>query len=183
MRLKNLLEIILLKKKPLLALAILLVTVTGLYAYVSSYQETTLETLRDSWMAKRKLQTESGSASMASVYAQGVKDLEVFYGRIPHKREFARMLSDVFEIVSNNGLSLKTVGYKPVSQSSGDLMAYQLNLNLTGRYAAVKSFIADIQRMSEIVTIDSLVLSGAGPTQESIDLKVQLSAYFRTDRQ
>ena len=183
MRLENLRELVLLKKKPLLALAVLLVTVTGLYVYISAYQWSVLEELRESWMAKRKQQAEGGPASMATVHAQGVRDLAVFYGRVPHKREFARMLSDIYENAANNGLSLKTVGYKPVVEAGTDLMAYQLNLNLVGRYAAVKSFISDVQRMSEIVTIDSLALSGAGPTQESIELKVQLSAYFRTDGQ
>ena len=183
MRLKNLFEIILLKKKPLLALAALLAIDIGLYVYISGYQESTLTSLRDSWLAKRKQQTEGSTGSIESVYYQGVKDLAGFYDRIPPKREFARMMGDIFEIASNNGLSLKTVGYKPVTVSGGDLMAYQLSLNLSGGYAAVKSFIADIQRMREIVTIDSISLSGAGPTQESIDLKIQVSAYFRTDRQ
>ncbi len=183
MRLKNLQEIILLKKKPLLALAVLLATVVGLYVYISAFQEATLETLRESWMAKRKQQAEGGTASIETNYPQGVRDLAVFYGRIPPKRDFARVLGDIFEIVSNNGLSLKTVGYKPVTLSGTDLMSYQLSLNLVGKYAPVKSFIADIQRMSEIVTIDSMTLSSASTTQESIDLKVQLSAYFRTDGQ
>lgn len=183
MRVKNLQEIILLKKKPLLALAVLLLIVTGLYVYISAIQESTLETLRQSWMAKRKQQMEGGSASIGAVYSQGVRDLALFYGRVPAKREFARQLGDIFEIASNNGLELKTVGYKPGTVKSGELLSYQLNLNLVGRYAPVKSFIADIQRLSEIVTIDSMQLAGAGPDQESIDLKVQLSAYFRTDRQ
>ncbi len=183
MRVKNLQEIILLKKKPLLALAVLLLVVIGLYVYISAVQESTLETMRQSWMAKRKQQMEAGSASIGTVYSQGVRDLAVFYGRVPAKREFARQLGDIFEIASNNGLTLKTVGYKPGTTKSGGLMSYQLNLNLVGRYAPMKSFIADIQRLREIVTMDSMQLTGAGPDQESIELKVQLTAYFRTDGQ
>ncbi len=183
MRLENLKELILMKRKPLLVLAVLLAVVAGLYLYVSAYQETTLETLRESWMAKRKQHAAHGAASPGMVYSQGVGDLAVFYGRIPPKREFARLLGDIFDNASNNGLTLKTVNYKPVTAQGSNLMSYQLSLNLVGRYAPVKSFISDMQRMNEIVTIDSMSIAGAGPTQESLELKVQLSAYFRTDSQ
>jgi Tfp pilus assembly protein PilO len=182
MRLKDLKEITTLNKKPLLIVLVLLLAVLGLYVYISQFQSNELSAMRESWSEKRRLAAIGAAGSQASVYFSGQRDLKVFYDRVPAKKEFARIVGELFETAANNGLVMGSVGYKPGQGPEKHLMYYQLALNLSGNYAAVKSFLADIRRMPEILTIDAVSLSGGEPMEEKVELKIHITAYFNTEQ-
>lgn len=120
---------------------------------------------------------------MSALYRQGKADLVVFSGMIPKKHDFARTMAEVFQIASNNSLSVANVGYKPaVSKTKGDdSFAYNLTMDLTGSYPGVKSFLADMQRYPQMVVVDSVALNSAKPGEEKVNLKMQLTLYLQRE--
>ena len=64
-------------------------------------------------------------------------------------------------------------------QPREDLVTYTLDFNVTGKYAAVKSFLADLGRMHEILTVDNISLANSKASEDAVALKVQLTVYLR----
>ncbi|MGA2151044.1 MAG: type 4a pilus biogenesis protein PilO [Geobacteraceae bacterium] len=60
------------------------------------------------------------------------------------------------------------------------MLAYSIGFNVSGKYAAIKSFIADIERLRAIAVINNISLNGKA-AEESVDMKLQLTAYFRVE--
>ena len=97
------------------------------------------------------------------------------------KKDFTRFLGELFETAANNNLAVKNVTYKPDLIKEEGLIAYSIGFNVSGNYAAIKSFISDIARSRQIITIDTISLSNGNPTQESLDLKLQITTYLRIE--
>lgn len=168
-------------KRAVLAVIVALVLVNlGIAAYTRLVQEPELLKLQDEWSEKRRLVT-GGEGSLAVVYRQGTADLALFQERIPLKRDFTRQMMEVFETAANNGLRVKGITYKPEALGEANLVVYGVAMNLDGQYAGVKSFISDLQCHGGLLTIDSIALSSGSMTEESVSLKMQLSAYLRPE--
>jgi len=179
---KLLFEIIKARKKSFILILVLLTGNALIYFYTSSFQQARIETMQNNLLEIRR-QNTGGGASMTSVYSQGIKDLAVFGSMIPPKKDFIRVVGELYDTAANNNLRIETIGYKPELLKEGGLLVYTLNFNVSGSYAAIKSFISDIGRYRELLFIDHLGLNSTGATQESVNLKIQLSAYFKTEGQ
>jgi type IV pilus assembly protein PilO len=177
---KIIIEIIKTRKKSFLAILALVLANVILRIFIASSQEPKLELLQKEWLEKREL-PYIGTVDRGFVYDQGKKDLAAFNSRIPPKKDFARIVGDILEITSNNGLSIGSIGYKPTLIKDRSLLVYTLGFAVTGRYAAIKSFISDIERSPDILSIDSLSLSRDDLSQDSVKFSIQVSAFFRTE--
>lgn len=151
-----------------------------LFTYAAIYQNPQLVRLQGTWFEKRKVPTSAGSAD---VYRQGVSDLKAWRDRIVPKKDFAKFLGDLFETASHNSLAFKGVSYKVAQLKEENLVAYVLDFNVTGKYAAVKSFISDLGRMREIMAIDNLSLNNSNVIGDTVDMKVQMTVYLRLEGQ
>ena len=177
---KQLLEVLKAKQVPIALIIALILVNTGGLLYSRLIQEPKLVRLQDEWSQKRRL-VSGGKGDLATVYRQGTADLAAFQDRIPLKRDFTRQMMEVFEIAANNGLKVKGITYKPESHGEANLVVYGVAMNLDGHYAGIKSFISDLQCHGGLLTIDSISLSNSSMTEETVSLKMQLSAYLRPE--
>jgi type IV pilus assembly protein PilO len=77
---------------------------------------------------------------------------------------------------------LKGVAYKPAKIKSEKLIeTYSVSFTVSGRYASVKKFIADLLRYKELVTVDSISLGSQSNTEETVNLRVQTTVYLKTE--
>lgn len=178
---KFILETIRARRKPVIFMAVLLLLNVCSYLYLTIYQEPLLESLQNNWFEKRQKISSMAVVDPAMVYEQGTRDLKAWASRIPPKKDFARFLGDLFETAASNNLSVKSVTYKPNLIKDEGLLAYTIGFSVSGNYAAVKSFISDIARSRQIVTIENLSLNNSSSTQEAIELKLQLITYLRVE--
>lgn len=178
---KFILEIIRARKKSFLAIIALLAANVLLYAFITNFQQSRLEKLRDEWLDKRR-QFPAERIDKAQVYNQGRKDLETFRSRIPPKRQFTRVAGELYDMASNNGLSIGSVGYKPEMIKDRDILVYTLTFSVTGGYAAIKSFISDIERSREMLAIDHISLSRADTSPDAVKFSIRVSAFFRAEK-
>jgi type IV pilus assembly protein PilO len=129
-----------------IAILILILMNIGLFFFYLAYLEPGLTGLQAKWSEKRLLDASGKPIDTASVYRQGTADLAAFRERIPRKREFAAFIGDLFETATDNSLKVGAISYKPEMIKGEMLLAYSVGLNVAGKYAAIKSFISDIER-------------------------------------
>ena len=168
------------RQKSFICILLLIIINAGLYAYSAAYQEPLLADLQIRWAEKRRLAAGEAAMDRGAIYRQGTSDLAVWRKRIAPKKEFARFIGGLFETAGNNSLKVGPISYKPERVKGEDLLAYSVGFNVSGKYAAIKSFVADIERLRDIAVIDNISLNGTA-TVESVTLRLQLTAYFRVE--
>lgn len=170
------------RRKWFLFLGFLLLLNIALWLYLSSWQRPALATAQSDWMAKREALKSGQSLGAATIYQNGVRDLALFDKRFIPKREFTRFINQLYESAQSNSLEMKGITYKPgaVKEARG-LLSYAVTFTVSGKYASVKSFLADFSRYKEIVTLDSIALSNPSRTEESVSLRIQMTAYLKTE--
>ena len=180
MKIDIILQILKTRPKSFVCIAILIAANFGLYLFSALYQEPRLADLQRKWSEKRLEAASAPPQDPAAIYRQGTADLKSWRERIPPKREFAAFIGELFETAVNNSLSVGAITYKPTQIKGENLLAYTIGFNVSGKYAAIKSFIADIERLRQIAVIDNLSLSGKAD-EEFVDMRLQLTAYFRVE--
>lgn len=174
-----LLEIVRQKWRQLSIVLILLVLNLTLSAFVSLYQAPLLAELQTKWSTMRNQSARGGKIDAAALQQQGAVDLEKLMSRIPSKRDFARILSELLESASTNAVDVGTISYKPAAIKEEALLSYQLSLAANGSYAAVKSFLGDLQKNRELIVVDSVAFSNSDLFVENVVMNVQITVYLR----
>jgi len=169
------------RPKALALLGLLVLANLALAVCLSVWLTPELERVQSDWFAKRQEQAAGQKLKAADRYRSGNRDLAAFRQRLIPKSGFPAFLSDLFQTARNNSLQLKSVSYKPAVVKEEAVVAYGIEVTVAGRYAAVKSFLADLARYPQIVTLDSVVLSNSSRTEEAVELKVLLTAYLKQE--
>jgi type IV pilus assembly protein PilO len=180
MNLAMLRQIIRTRRNSFIAISVLILINIGLFLYSSALLGPEVFSLQNKWSEKRLVAAGETVSDDATVYRQGTEDLAKWRTRIYSKKDFARFIGELFETASNNTLKVGAIVYKPQPVKDENLIAYTIGFNVSGKYAAIKSFIADIERLREIAVIDNISLNGKS-TEEFVDMKLQLTAYFRVE--
>lgn len=168
-----------LRHKSFAFLALLLLVNLSLILYLSLWQQPELEKAQNEWFAKREAAASGADQTVAARYQSGVRDLALFQERLIPKQEFPRFLNELFSAARNDALTLDSVSYKPALIKEEGLISYGITLSVSGKYAAVKAFIADLGRFPELVTLDAVSLANSSQTEEIVQLRVQLTAYLK----
>lgn len=174
-----LLELIRLKRRWLIALGLLLLLNVALYAVIGAWQAPALDRTRRAWDDLRGRAAALGRGDVSAAYRQGKGDLERLRAMIPARREFPRLLGDMMDAAASSGVSVGGLSYKPQAVRDENLLAYGVTMSVNGRYAAVKSFLADLQGNRELVVIDGVSFSNPDPFEESISMELTLTVYLR----
>ena len=159
-------------------LALLLLNVT-LGVVVSVYQIPSLADLQTKWSNLRRQAASVGQLDATALHQQGSADLEKLKAKIPEKRQFARVLSDLFEAAASSAVEVGTISYKPVQIREEALLSYQLSFSVTGSYAAVKSYLADLQKNPELIVVDNVSFSNSDLFVEKVVMNLRITVYLR----
>lgn len=172
-------ELIRQKWRLLAIILFLLLLNAALVSMVSLYQLPLLAELQTKWSDLRRQNSRGGQTDAVSLYQQGTVDLEKLKQRIPEKREFARVLSELIESAAASAVEVGTITYKPTQLKEEPLLSYQMTLSASGSYAAVKSFLSDLQQNRELLVVDSVVFSNRDNFVENVVMDLKLTIYLR----
>ncbi|MDD2308731.1 MAG: type 4a pilus biogenesis protein PilO [Desulfuromonadaceae bacterium] len=172
-------EIVRQKWRFLSIILILLLLNMILAVVVSTYQLPVLADLQTKWGSLRRRVAGAGQMDPAALYQQGSADLETVKGKIPEKREFARVLSDLLEAAASSGVEVGAISYKPQQVKEEALLSYQLSFSVSGGYAAVKSYLADLQGNPELIVVDTVSFSNSDPFVENVVMALHITVYLR----
>ncbi|WP_026840144.1 type 4a pilus biogenesis protein PilO [Citrifermentans bremense] len=175
-------DIIAARSKSLAFLAFLLLLAVSMQLYLSYWQRPALEKAQLEWFAKRDAIAKGEAVGDATRYHNGMRDLGEFQKRLVPKERFPALMSQLFDTAKSNALSLKGVSYKPAKiKGQKQIDTYGVSFTVSGRYASVKKFVADLLRYKELVTVDSISLGSQSATEETVTLKVQTTVYMKTE--
>ena len=160
----------------ILFLALLNIVLAGA---VSLYQLPLIAELQTKWSDLRRQSGRGGHVDPVSLYRQGIADLETLKQRIPEKREFARVLSDLIESANSSAVEVGSISYKPVPLKEESLLSYQMTLSASGSYAAVKSFLSDLQQNRELLVVDAVSFSNSDLYEEKVVMALKITVYLR----
>lgn len=173
------LELLRQKRGFLIFIGSLLLINVILAGFVSYYQKPALRTVTKSWDDLRGRVVVIGRGDVGTVYRQGKGDLEKLAVLIPERRQFPRVVGDVLDAAASSGVVTGAITYVPKPVKDENLLAYSLQMSVTGRYAAIKSFLSDMQKNRELVVIDGITLSNSDPFEESVTMELRLTVYLR----
>lgn len=173
------LEIIRQKWRLLSIILFLLLLNVTLGVVVSAYQRPSIADLQTKWNNLRRQAAQVGFVDAATLHRQGAADLETLKARIPEKRQFARVLSDLFEAAASSAVEVGPLSYKPEQIKEEPLLSYQLSFSVSGGYAAVKSYLSDLQKNPELIVVDSVVFSNSDPFVENVVMALKVTIYLR----
>ena len=177
-------EIFLIRRKVWSVVALLILVNIGFALYMAYVQQPRVDSLRADWLAKRDENGLHGQVlNQAEVYKKGLEDLKTLNNRIYQKHDFARFLGEIFDEAKKNSLSVTSVTYKPTVVQGERLLSYDITLSVSGKYPAIKRFLYDLRSSSNLVVIESIALSSKASAEESVQLQVQLSSFFRVEGQ
>ena len=174
-----LLELIQQKKRSLIVAVVLIVLNIGLYAVTAGYLEPKIAVAQASWSDLRQRVAVAGRADVATVYRRGVDDLKKLMVRVPVKRQFPRVLGDILDAAASSAVITGNVSYKPQTIKDQDLLAYGISMTVGGSYAAVKSFLGDLQKNSELIVLDGISLSKGDLYEENVVLDLRMTVYLQ----
>jgi type IV pilus assembly protein PilO len=172
-------ELFRLKRRSLIAIAALLLVNGALYAVIAGYQAPRLDAALRGLNDQQGRLVAVGRGDVTSAYRQGKNDLETIKARIPLKRDFPRILGDIMDAASASGVALGGITYKPQPIKDEKLLAYAVTLSVNGSYAAVKSFLADVQKDRELLMVDGITLTNGDPFEEKVTMDLRLTVLLR----
>lgn len=148
---------------------------------ISAYQRPLLADLHTKWSSLRRQVTQAGKMDAMTLYQQGSADLETLKRAIPEKRQFARILSDLLEAAAGNSVEVGPINYKPVQIKEEKLLSYQLTFSVNGSYAAVKSYLADLQEHPELVVVNAVSFANSDMYIENVSMNLRITVYLREE--
>lgn len=183
MNMSILTQILQLRKRAVLVLAILLAVAVGLQLFLSLYQSSRVEELNAEWLKLREQEARGVALQdRDSLYRNGLADMAKFREAIYPKSQFARFIGELYEMTAKNGLELASISYKPTLDKEKNLLHYSLTLSVSGTYNQLKRFIYDLGAgNSNLLVVDSIAIAAAGTSAESVQLQLSITSWFAVE--
>ena len=178
------------QRTSLVAIGVLLLLNVGVYLAVirplsqrvSSVAERT-QVAEGELAAARLAQTRATAALTGKSDAS--RKLESFYHDVlPADFPAARNLFFPWldQVARQTGLESSSSSVDVRSDRDRRLTQFSIQMELTGRYGAVRDFIHRLERASEFIVIDSVALS-ENAAENALSLKLELSTFYRGNAQ
>lgn len=182
MNLSNIKQIVLLRRKSLIALLVLLSSALAIQLFVSLYQKPRVETLRLEWQKMRELEIRGATLqNRDTLYKNGLADLARFRDGLYQKNSFARFIGELYGLADKTGLDMTAITYKPTFNKDEQLLEYQLAITVSGKYQQLKRFINDIVAVTNFLVIDSVMLASGDSTTDTVQLQIQITSFFKME--
>lgn len=178
------LQIVQIKKRPLIALLILLLIAATLQIFISQYQEKRIERLSVEWIKHREdLKRGAALVDRETLYRNGLADLAKFRARAYPKAHFAKFIGELYDIAARDSLELTSITYKPFLNKEEQLLSYAMTLSVSGMYPNLKKFISDLGASGNLLTIDSVAMSASSASPDAVQLQILITSYFKVEVQ
>lgn len=123
----------------------------------------------------------SGAAVLA-VPAEPEAAWALLWQALPTEDQRATLQSQVLQAAARHGLQIETVQYRgervPLSDTGGRLWRQRMAMPVRGPYAAVRRWLADIQKMPS-AAVDELGLERQDPSSDEVQAQVGVSLWWR----
>ena len=145
-------------------------------------------------VTERDTAAEEALASAQQSYAEAAglltagdrteTELDRFYGEIlPQGLAGARRLtqSRLVQMAQSAGLTYERTAVEPVSRGEDTLARLAVQLQLSGRYEAVRRFLYELDTAPAFVVVENVAVGGQGNESGTLTVEIELSTYFRNE--
>jgi type IV pilus assembly protein PilO len=168
------------RRRILVAVLALLLLNIAVLVVLKGYLASAISDAQTKWGDLRRRVAVAGQNDASTIYRRGKADLEQVLTRIPHKNEFPRLLGGIFDTAASDSVKVAAVTYKPGAvKENAALLTYGISLTVDGSYAAVKNFLADMQKQGELIVIDDMTMANSDPYEENVVMDLRLTVYLR----
>ncbi|WP_229422987.1 hypothetical protein [Telluria aromaticivorans] len=106
------------------------------------------------------------------------QNLAHFYGALGERGKVERQLKLVFALAGKNGLLLRQGEYRSTYDRNAKLYTYQLNLPVTGKYAAIWQFAFDALRAVPHASLDDVSFRRDAIGDENVEARLRMTLYL-----
>lgn len=135
-------------------------------------------TLQDLQVRMRSLRLEQREQKHIAAMRKG---MEKFRNRIPPQGAILQMIRRITDQARRLQLHVPSVAYQPGEVPEDELVKLTVQMEVEGRYAAIRRFLYEVEGLQDPLMIEKLVLT----TQREVDrltLRLQMAAYFLAER-
>ena len=176
-------------RRAVLILAAALVLNLGLYLFavrpwknsVASIQQRTEAAEQARAAAQAEFDRANGTLTGKD---RATKELDTFYSMVlAQDLSGARRLTygRVQRLAQENRLAYQGSHYEPIEDRRSTLTKLKVNVEITGTYSNLRSFIHAIESAPQFVVIENISLA-EGTNEDSLRLAMDLSTYYRSPR-
>jgi len=174
------LEIVRQRRRTLTVVLALLLLNIAVLVVLKGYLASAISDAQTKWGDLRRRAAVAGQNDAGTIYRRGKADLGQVRSRIPLKNQFPRLLGGIFDTAASDSVSVGQISYKPVTvKNDPTLLSYGLSLTVGGSYAAVKNFLADMQKNRELIVVDGMSMTNNDPYEENVVMNLTLTVYLR----
>jgi type IV pilus assembly protein PilO len=174
------LEIARQRRRIFAAILVLLLLNSAALVFLKWYLSSAISDAQAKWSDLRRRAAVAGQNDASTIYRRGKADLEQLKEHIPNKSQFPRLLGGIFDTAASDSVRVGSVSYKPsVVKGNSALHSYGITLSVNGSYAAVKNFLADMQKNGELIVIDGVTMTNNDPYEENVAMDLRLTVYLQ----
>ena len=157
---------------------IILILNIAFHLSIGRYQRTRIHELQDIYREKR-MAKPSVKSSAHHKFIQAKKDVLLFKNQLSPRSKFSDIFVELFKALNKNGLPVSKMSYTPETIDFHNISKFTTSFSVNGKYQSIKSFLADIQESKTLFCIENLSLLNRSSDEESVEIKLQIAAYFR----
>jgi Tfp pilus assembly protein PilO len=166
---------------PVLVLLGLNAALFAAYTLPRLIQARSLESRRETLKAvvERERARRAAATERANSIRDNERDSRRFFEVVGSKEKtLLPLLRRISEIASELGLEPERSTYNPEDVKGAPLTRFVITLPITGTYPEVVSFLDQLERLPQFVTVDRLGIRGPSAGEGPTALDLTLSAYF-----
>ena len=150
----------------------------GFFATIGRSQKKRISDLQNEYRVKRQAQQPQKDPKQEK-FLLAKQDIKKFREGLPLKMKFTDVASEIFNILRKHRLSATKIIYKPEPMEAQRMVKYSTSFTISGEYQDLKTFLADMQESTTLFCIESLSFSDRLGEEETVDLKLRISTYFK----
>jgi len=152
-------------------------TVIGSWQEVSALRAAVTE--REGLLSQR----QDILAKVSSAYADyqsklNQQDSQKFAGLVPVHKDMAELVSATQDIADNSGIAIREVQIGESKDSAGQFKALSLNLNMSGSYASLRSFLESLEQYVRLLNVDVIQIISDTQNPGRLRFTLRADTYF-----
>jgi Tfp pilus assembly protein PilO len=172
------------QQKTLIVLSILLILNMLTYVVVEQYLVPRVADRESSFLQRqaevRKLLRNQGDTAITpeQLYVKARQDFSKFEEAVPEYQDFTGLIEELLVLSNRARLNIAQISYNSEEMKGAPFLKLNLDFNVTGEYAQLKSFIFALEQSVRLIIIRQISLQNTD--DQGVNLRLSLETFFRT---
>lgn len=176
---KALLVHIISENRRLLILAASLLSLLIVLFFISAAMGKKVSGLRFKWDEKNRAISLQNPTDAVTLYRQRADELNILKGRMPVRYDLPVIIGQLTDLASSQKLAIGSINYKQAKSQLPAHVSYIISSSVNGDYASLKRFLAKLQGMDGLSTVNSFMLYNNDPFEVNAGMDFEITVHLR----